>query len=199
MARRKAGKGYGPRGTSYTEMKAKDFAKMLEDDLGEQVDAQLNGFIRSVVNDLTTQKISPVLTGFFASSWRAATFIPKRIDEREAYPKWARIKYSGNKLLPGYRPVIEQRWEVPVTFKRNQSIYIGNTTKYAPQALISDKSRVSAYLQGGAGTFGANLSQKIDRFFTDKRPDIRVGGSSTEIPNKNKDAPKERRINYTKS
>ena len=171
------------KGISYTEMKARDFANMIRDDLKEEIEVQLNGFVRSVVNDLSnkgmfTKKggVSPVLTGFFASSWKASVNRINRKDKRESFPRWARIKYKGNKLLPGYRPLLEQRHAVPTDFKINQSVFIGNTAKYAPDAVLSPKSQVFSYLAGGAGGFKEGLNQKIDRFFTDKRPDIRVGG-----------------------
>ena len=102
------------KGISYTEMKARDFANMIRDDLKEEIEVQLNGFVRSVVNDLSnkgmfTKKggVSPVLTGFFASSWKASVNRINRKDKRESFPRWARIKYKGNKLLPGYRPLLE--------------------------------------------------------------------------------------------
>jgi hypothetical protein len=172
------------KGISYTEMKARDFANMIRDDLKEEIEVQLNGFVRSVVNDLSnkgmfTKKggVSPVLTGFFASSWKASVNRINRKDKRESFPRWARIKYKGNKLLPGYRPLLEQRHAVPTDFKINQSVFIGNTAKYAPDAVLSPKSQIFAYLADGSGTFAEGLTYKIDRFFTDKkRPDIRVGG-----------------------
>ena len=171
------------KGISYTEMKARDFANMIRDYLKEEIEVQLNGFVRSVVNDLSnkgmfTNKggVSPVLTGFFASSWKASVNRINRKDKRESFPRWARIKYKGNKLLPGYRPLLEQRHAVPTDFKINQSVFIGNTAKYAPDAVLSPKSQIFAYLAGGSGSFAEGLDQKIDRFFTDKRPDIRVGG-----------------------
>ena len=40
-----------------------------------------------------------------------------------------------------------------------------------------------------------SMKAKIDRFFSDKRPGIRVGGSSQVIPNTD---PVERRTIYTK-
>ena len=172
------------KGITYTEMKAKDFANMIRDDLREEIEVQLNGFVMSVMNDLSnkgmfTKKggVSPVLTGFFASSWKADARRIKRDSEgREAYSPWSKIKYRGNKLLPGYRPVLKPRWPVPTTFQVNKSVFIGNTAKYAPEAVLSPKSQIFAYLAGGSGTFGDGLTDKIDRFFTDKRPDIRVGG-----------------------
>ena len=163
-----------------TTLKAKDFAKGIGDDLRDDIEVQLNGFVRAVVSDLTSDSsrggVSPVLTGFFASSWKADIRRPSRQDERKNFPKWSKIKYQGNKLLPGYKPVIEQRHTVPTTFKINQSIFIGNTVKYGPQALLSPKSSVFSYLAGGSGRFKEGLIDKIDRFFTDKQPNIRVGG-----------------------
>ena len=205
MARRAARRGYGPRGTSYTEMKAKDFADMIRKDMEETIDADLNGFVRAVVKDLTTDGskngISPVLTGFFASSWKADNNYIKKTDERKNFPQWAKIKTvtrgpkggSRTVLAPGQKSFIEQRHPVEAKFTRNKTVYIGNTTKYSSYALISKKSRIPNYF---AGTSPAkSLKAKIDRFFSDKRPDIRIGGSSQVIPNTN---PVERRTGYIK-
>lgn len=218
MARRAAGKGRGR--TSYTEMKAKDFADMIRKDMEETIDADLNGFVRSVVNDLTSDSkkngVSPVLTGFFASSWKADNNIIKKTDERKDFPQWAKIKTvksrgkglakesrkeyqdrikgsSSTVLAPGQKPLIKQRHPVEIKFKRNQKIYIGNTTKYASYAVISRKSKIIDYLVGTSPS--KSMKAKIDRFFSDKRPDIRVGGSSQVIPNTD---PPERRTVYSK-
>jgi len=188
MVRRSAKRGFGPRGTSFTEIKAKDFADLIKRDLNEEIDASLNGFVKAVVNDLsnvgTRTKaggISPVLTGFFASSWKASnTYVPMQ-DDIVNFPRWNKIqkqtkKGSRNKLKPGFRPLLKPRHPVPTNFTRNNPVYIGNTVRYAPDALLSPKSNINAYLQGGATSgFSKNLNQKINRFFTDKRPDIRVG------------------------
>ena len=96
-------------------------------------------------------------------------------------------------LAPGQKSFIEQRHPVEAKFTRNKTVYIGNTTKYSSYALISKKSRIPNYF---AGTSPAkSLKAKIDRFFSDKRPDIRIGGSSQVIPNTN---PVERRTGYNK-
>tara|TARA_R100000773_G_C4193383_1_gene98443 strand:+ start:323 stop:928 length:606 start_codon:yes stop_codon:yes gene_type:complete len=188
MVTRRARKGYGPRGTTFTELKAKDFADLIKNDLNDEIDANLNGFVRSVVNDLSnigtganSVSVSPVLTGFFASSWKASNTYIARTDKIKDFPRWNKIKKGNRKgfrdrLKPGFRPLIAPRHSVPTNFKVNQPVYIGNTVKYAPYALLSPKSNINAYLQGGAtGVFSKSLNQKIDRFFTDKRPDIRVG------------------------
>ena len=156
---------------------------MIKDDFEEEIEAQFNGFIRAVVSDLTSDGskngVSPVLTGFFASSWKASLNRPDRKDRRENFPEWNRIKYTHTKnprLLPGFKPLIRQRHPVPNDISIKKSVFIGNTAKYAPYALYSRKSQVFPYLAGGAGRFNEGLSQKIDRIFTDKQPDIRVGG-----------------------
>jgi len=183
MARRAARKGRGR--TSYTEMKAKDFADMIRQDMEKTIDADLNGFVRSVVNDLTSDSrkngVSPVLTGFFASSWKADNNIIKKTDERKNFPQWAKIKTvtKGQKgssrtvLSSGQRPLIKQRHPVEAKFKRNKPVFIGNTVKYASWALVSPKSKIPDYLVGTSAS--KSMKAKIDRFFSDKRPDIRVG------------------------
>lgn len=179
MARSRRGRGR-PR-ASYTELKAKDFANMIKEDLQDEIEVQLIGFSEAVVRDLTSNAdkgngVSPVLTGFFASSWKASPRRINRTDKREDYPQWAKIKYRGNKLLPGYRPVIERRHPMAMDLTINKTVFIGNTAKYAPYAVVSPKSKINSYLQGGS----AKLKNKIDRFFTDKRPDIRVGGETDD-------------------
>ena len=161
-----------------TKVKAEIFAKQILDDFEDEVEAQLNGFVAAVVSDLTSRKVSPVLTGFFASSWKASSVMPIEEDNRAGYSPWSSLQVNGNKLAPGQRAYIRQRHPVPKTFKLNSSVFIGNTAKYTPQALFSRKSKVFPYLAGGAGAFREGLSQKIDRFFRDQRPNISVGGDT---------------------
>ncbi len=89
MARRRAKRRRMP-----TEMKAKAFSKMIEDDLTDEIEVQLNSFVRSVISDLTSdgQKrgVSPVLTGFFASSWKAGLTRPSHNEPIQG--KWAKLK-----------------------------------------------------------------------------------------------------------
>ncbi len=162
-----------------TNVKADIFAKQILDDFEDEVEAQLNGFIAAVVSDLTSPKVSPVLTGFFASSWKAGSTMPNEADRRQGYSPWSSIQVNGNRLAPGQKAYIKQRHAVPKTFKLNSTIYIGNTAKYTPQALLSPKSKVFPYLAGGAGAFTEGLDAKIDKFFRDKRPNITVGGDTT--------------------
>ena len=168
-----------------TEMKAKAFTKMIRDDTTDEIETDLNSFVAAVVSDLTSngQKrgVSPVLTGFFASSWKAGLTRPSHNEPIQG--KWAKLKKvrvkKGDKvvteLAPGVKPIIEQRHAVPRNFKINKSVFIGNTAKYAPEALVSPKSQLFSYILGGSGTFKEGLEQKIDRIFTDKKPDMRIG------------------------
>ena len=56
---------------------------------------------------------------------------------------------------------------------RNKAVFIGNAVKYSSWALLSLKSKVPDYLVGTSAN--KSMKAKIDRFFSDKRPDIRVG------------------------
>ena len=185
MARRSAKRRRMP-----TEMKAKAFSKMIEDDLTDEIEVQLNSFVRSVVSDLTSdgQKrgVSPVLTGFFASSWKAGLTRPSHNEPIQG--KWAKLKkvkvrrgdVVTTELAPGVKPIIEQRHAVPRDFKIDKAVFIGNTARYAPKAVLSPKSELFSYILGGSGTFKEGLTQKIDRIFTDKRADIRIGADIDE-------------------
>ena len=180
MARRRAKRRRMP-----TEMKAKAFSKMIEDDLTDDIEADLNSFVAAVISDLTSdgekRGVSPVLTGFFASSWKASSNRPAYNDVIQG--KWARLKkvrvrrgdVVTTELAPGVKPIIEQRHPVPKDLKINKTVFIGNTAKYTPKALLSPKSQLFSYILGGSGTFREGLEQKIDRIFTDKKPDMRIG------------------------
>ena len=176
-----------------TVQKAKDFTKMLRNDMKDDITADLNGFVRAVMSDLASDGekggVSPVLTGFFASSWRAGLTRANKKDERAAFSPWSKIKTitinkGGEKktvLAPGQKPYNKQRYPVPTNFVIGKSVFIGTTAKYAPEAImLSPKSQVFSYLAGGSGGFAEGLDEKIDKFFTDKRPDIRVGGDIDE-------------------
>ena len=185
MARRRAKRRRMP-----TEMKAKAFSKMIEDDLTDEIEFQLNSFVRSVISDLTSdgekRGVSPVLTGFFASSWKAGLTRPSHNEPIQG--KWAKLKKvkvrKGDvyvtELAPGVKPIIEQRHAVPRDFKIDKAVFIGNTARYAPKAVLSPKSELFSYILGGSGTFNEGLTQKIDRIFTDKRADIRIGADIDE-------------------
>ena len=143
---------------------SKELKKAILKDWEDQSEAHLSQFINSVASDLASKEVSPVLTGFFASSWQVSkTRMPP--DNQEKIKPWI-----------GNRDYIAPRFKVPTRYKFNQPIYIGNRAKYTEKALMSPKSNVGAYILNGSGTFKEGLRQKVDRIFTDKRPNINIEG-----------------------
>ena len=74
---------------------AKDFVENFAQDLYDELEADFNLLIKTTVADLTSdaQKggYSPVLTGFFASNWKAGP-APIVKDQTPKDTKWERIK-----------------------------------------------------------------------------------------------------------
>ena len=144
--------------------KTKELENAILKDWEDQSEAHLSQFINSVASDLASKEVSPVKTGFFASSWQVSkTRMPP--DNQEKIKPWI-----------GNRDYIAPRFKVPTRYKFNQPIYIGNRAKYTEKALMSPKSNVGAYILNGSGTFKEGLRQKVDRIFTDKRPNINIEG-----------------------
>ena len=141
---------------------SKELKKAILKDWEDQSEAHLSQFINSVASDLASKEVSPVKTGFFASSWQVS---------KTRMPPENQVKISP---WLGNKDYIAPRFKVPTKYKFNQPIYIGNRAEYTESALMSGKSNVGAYLLNGSGTFKEGLRQKIDRIFTDKRPNIDV-------------------------
>lgn len=167
---------------------AKGFAKGIEEDLLSEIEVHYNQLIKETVTDLTFgvngNAVSPVLTGFFASSWKASTSPVRQIDNPKNFSPWSKIKTRFDKetrttvLAPGYSAKIKMRHYVPKKFRLNESAYIGNTARYTEWALVSRKSRLVEYILGAGG-----LSEKIDRIFTDKnRPGMKVKAEGGGVP-----------------
>ena len=170
---------------------AKGFAKDLKEDLLKEIEVQLNQLVRTTLNDLTKgvngSPVSPVLTGFFASSWKASTGEINQTDRRERFPAWAKIrtiydpsKPPGSKtvLAPGYSPRIKARHYVPKKFRIGESIGIGNTAEYTEEALQSKKSKLIEYILGNGG-----LDARIDQIFSDKnRPRLSIKAEGGGAP-----------------
>ena len=159
---------------------AKGFMRDMEKDLLTSIDVKLNQFVKEVVNDLTFgnkgQQVSPVLTGFFASSWKASTEKIVQKDRREDFPAWAKIRTTSvggrTVLAPGYSPRIKARHYVPKKFRIGESIGIGNTAEYTEEALAweRNKNRMLNYILGSGG-----LDARIDQIFSDKnRPKLSI-------------------------
>ena len=164
----------------------KGFAKDLKEDLLKEIEVQLNQLVKTTLNDLTKgvngSPVSPVLTGFFASSWKASTGQINQIDRRENFPAWAKIKttFIGGKtvLAPGYSPRIKARHYVPKKFRIGESIGIGNTAEYTEEALQSKKSKLIEYILGNGG-----LDARIDQIFSDKnRPKLSIKAEGGGAP-----------------
>ena len=145
--------------------------KHMKKDLMNRLEDDLNGLIQIALDELATPEVSPVLTGFFASSWKATTSRPRARDERENFSPWDKIETitmpSGYvKLAPGSQPIIQPRHSVP-RFKLNQSVFIGNTVKYASNALASPKNNISNYVQG-------EMKDLVKYVFSDKKSPTRI-------------------------
>ena len=144
--------------------KAKELENAILKDWEDQSEAHLSQFINSVARDLASKDVSPVKTGFFASSWQVSKTSMPQSNQAKINP-WI-----------GNRDYIAPRFKVPTKYKFNQSIFIGNRAEYTEKALMSPKSNVGAYILNGSGTFKEGLRQKVDRIFTDKRPNINIEG-----------------------
>ena len=143
---------------------SKELKKAILKDWEDQSEAHLSQFINSVARDLASKDVSPVKTGFFASSWQVSKTSMPQSNQAKINP-WI-----------GNRDYIAPRFKVPTKYKFNQSIFIGNRAEYTEKALMSPKSNVGAYILNGSGLFKEGLRQKVDRIFTDKRPNINIEG-----------------------
>ena len=142
----------------------KELERAMLKDWEDQSEAHLSQFINSVASDLASKEVSPVKTGFFASSWQVSKTPMPKSNQAKINP-WL-----------GNRDYIAPRFKVPTKYKFNQSIYIGNRAEYTGSALMSGKSNVGAYILNGSGLFKEGLRQKVNRIFTDKRPNINIEG-----------------------
>ena len=189
MARRRARRRKSKQ--SYGELQAALSAKErpiedLESDLYAEIEADFNLLIKATVADLTSDAAkggySPVLTGFFASNWKAGTSAISKTENVRG-TEWERIKNRtktikiGSKtktvLASGQSSLIKQRHSVP-EFSLKNRVFIGNAAKYSSYALMSPKSRLVAYLSGGGGGT-TSINQRIDEIMTDRKASIKIG------------------------
>ena len=132
-------------------------------DLERQINDDYNALIQLTVEGLGTKENSPVDTGFFASSWKASTQKVRAEDKREDHAPWSKIyetrqpggqtswsSIGNQRVHTSKKPVgsqIKPRFPVPeFNFKRQPTVYIGNTAEYAGYALESPK--VANFIQG---------------------------------------------------
>ena len=132
-------------------------------DLERKINEDYNALIQLTVEGLGTEENSPVDTGFFASSWKASTQKVRAEDRREDHAPWSKIYETrqpggnttwssiGNQWVhTDKKPAqsrIKPRFKVPeFNYKRQPTVYIGNTAEYAGYALESPK--VANFIQG---------------------------------------------------
>ena len=123
-------------------------------DLEQQLNRDFNALIGLAVEGLSSD-ISPVDTGFFASSWKASTQRPQAKDEKTE--PWSTYKQGSN------QKTIKPRYPVPeFNYKRQPTVYIGNTAVYALQAFASPKSGIPQFVQG-------DMRDLVNSTFQEKR------------------------------
>ena len=142
-------------------------------DLNSNLERDFNNFIRGVLFDLSREEdpISPIDTGFFASSWTASTQRPRPDQAREDNPPWSEIEPS-YKRRPAPASFVEPRFanKIKYNFKLFSKVYIVNIAEYAASALGSTRSKIPQYIQG-------QLKPLVNAIFTDKKAKIAIGAS----------------------
>ena len=126
----------------------------IKTDLERQLNEAFNQLIADTVNGLSSTT-SPVDTGFFASSWKASTQRPQAKDKK--IEPWSTYKKGSNE------GTIRPRYPIPeFNYKRQPTVYVGNTAVYALQAFASPKSDIPQFVQGEMG-------DKVRKAFQEKR------------------------------
>ena len=145
-------------------------------DLNKNLEADFINFIRGVLLDLSREEdpISPIDTGFFASSWTASTQRPRPNQAREDHAPWSEIEPS-LKRRPADNALVEPRFinKIKFNFKLFSKVYIGNRSEYAASALASTRSQIPQYVQ-------EKIRPLINATFTEKKPRIGIGSKRLE-------------------
>ena len=145
-------------------------------DLNNNLERDFNNFIRGVLFDLSREEdpISPIDTGFFASSWTASTQRPRPDQAREDNPPWSEIEPSF-KRRKADNALVEPRFinKIKFNFKLFSKVYIGNRSEYAASALGSTRSQIPQYVQ-------EKIRPLINATFTEKKPRIGIGSERLE-------------------
>ena len=140
-------------------------------DLTANLEQDLNDFVRATILELSSENdpVSPIDTGFFASSWTASTQRPRPDQAREDNPPWSEIEPSYRRM-PSPNALVEPRFvdKIKYNFKLFSKVYIGNRSEYAASALGSTRSKIPQYIQG-------QLRPLVNAIFTDKKAKIAIG------------------------
>ena len=108
-------------------------------DLTANLEQDLNDFVRATILELSSENdpVSPIDTGFFASSWTASTQRPRPDQEREDVAPWSNIEptYEGRKSEGA---IVFPRFldKIKFNFKIYSKVYIGNRSQYAALVLV---------------------------------------------------------------
>ena len=144
-------------------------AEEFEREARAGLDEAFNSLIRLIATELP--EVSPVYTGFFASSWQVSlSGPPAPRDEIKNFEPWAQIKREKRSRFPSFPPVIDPRFDIPRVTIQDQ-VYIGNTAKYARYAL-ERPSQIVSYL-GGIKAIASTIFNAKDGI------SLRVAGSGT--------------------
>ena len=132
-----------------------DTERLINDDF--------NIFIEMITKDLPG--VSPKDTGFFASSWKASTQKPQPKDKIANFSPWSGYK-RGTRVQD-----VQPRYKVPTfNYKKQPTVYIGNTVLYASTALLlkNNNGSIISYIQGSMGALvqEAFREKKAGRIFT---------------------------------
>lgn len=141
---------------------AKNDLYRISGDIEEWFDSGFNRLINNVVDTLSTREVSPVYTGYFASSWTARSRTVQAdsrkkgdIDRRSKEP-WASVYHAKTQGKGGALSAwgvkknmgqIKRRYPGPFyfNFKKDPTVFIGNTAFYRAYAL--EDGNVLAYVQ----------------------------------------------------
>ena len=137
-------------------------------EMSADLDLSFNEFIRFIANEVPEQ--SPQYTGFFASSWKASLSRPVPEDQVKDFEPWHTINVEKRRRFPEFPATISPRFDVP-KFKFGQTVFIGNTTKYARYALGSPKSNLIPFVGG--------LEDVAGTIFGRTKSGIRISGEGS--------------------
>jgi|TARA_R100000081_G_scaffold88741_1_gene60600 hypothetical protein len=143
--------------------------KDIKPDLDAQLNEAFNSMIGEVLADLARETISPVYTGFLASSWRAQKRQVRQKDRVEDHEPWAGIKANFVWKKKGDKPPnpkIEPRFSPP-TFDYRKGCFIGNQAEYSSY-VIEDPGLVKYLKNDIKNTINSNFKEK-------KRGAIKLG------------------------
>ena len=149
--------------------KPKDIGK-AGSDLTANLEQDLNDFVRATILELSSEDnpVSPIDTGFFASSWTASTQRPRPNQDRMNFAPWKNIEPT-RKGEKSPQAEVNPRFinDIKFNFKPFSKVFIGNRSEYAASALGSPRSRVAKY----SGT----LRPLVNEIFSDKKVKIGIG------------------------